>query len=206
MMPSAAWPRAAKLGASSTAPAAGDGPAKGCGSGDFSGKPGAPVVDLGLGLWASGVVVLTETMGHGEMVKQVIDRKGPLKGKGGDLAQWHREATEKLAAVHQAMESLAQSVREVQGRRWNLNVYRLRTRAHQLRWRETGTGRRHSLWQRIEPELALLAPGLAQWYREVEDMAQILNHKEQVARYELKTITRLLEGRPRIAKGQNWDV
>ncbi|MGM9489540.1 hypothetical protein [Ideonella sp. YS5] len=139
------------------------------------------------------------------MVKQMIDRKGPLKGKGETLAQWHREAGEKLAAVHRAMDALAQSVREVKGRRWNLNVYKLRTKAHQLRWRETGIGRRHSLWERIEPELSLLAPGLAQWYRETEEMAQILNHKEQVARYELKTITRLLEGRPRAGRGQNWN-
>jgi hypothetical protein len=131
-----------------------------------------------------------------EMVKQLVDRKGPLKGKGGALAQWHREAVERLAAVHQAMDTLAQSVREVQGRRWNLNVYKLRTKAKQLRWRETGADRKHGLWERIERELSQLPPGLAQWYREIEEMAQILNHKEQVARYELKTVTRLLSGKP----------
>jgi hypothetical protein len=151
---------------------------------------------------ASGVVLSTARMGSDEMVKQVIDRKGPLKGKGGALAQWHREAVEKLATVQQAMGALAQSARDVKGRRWNLNVYKLRTKAHQLRWRETGSSRRHTLWERIQPELAQLAPGLAQWYHETEEVAQILNHKEQVARHELKIITRLLEGRPRATRGR----
>jgi hypothetical protein len=131
-----------------------------------------------------------------EMVKQLVDRKGPLKGKGGALAQWHREAVERLEAVHQAMNTLAQSVRTVQGRRWSLNVYRLRTNAKQLRWRETGADRKHSLWDRVERELSQLPPGLAQWYREVEATAQILNHKEQVARYEMKTVMRLVKGKP----------
>jgi len=135
-----------------------------------------------------------------EVVKQVIDRKGPLKGKGGALAQWRREALERLASVHQAMDSLAQTVRGVKGRRWNLNVYTLRAKARQLRWRETGAERRHALWERIEPELSQLPPGLAQWYRETEELAQILNHKEQVARYELKTVARLLNGKPRVAR------
>lgn len=128
-------------------------------------------------------------------VTQGVDRKGPLKGKGGALAQWHRQAAHKLATVHHAMQVLAQATREVQGRRWSLQVHRLRDTARQLRWREVSPPRSHTVWECIEPELSQLAPGLAQWLRETQDSAVLLNHQEQVARYELKTIARLLGSR-----------
>lgn len=136
-----------------------------------------------------------------EVVTWVMDRKGPLKGKGGALAQWHRVAAHRLASVHGAMEALAQSTRAVQGRRWSLHVHKLRTPARQVRWREVSPTRPHTVWERIEPQLSQLAPGLAQWYRETQEIAQLLNHQEQVARYEVKTVARLLGGRCKPAAG-----
>ena len=124
-------------------------------------------------------------------VKQVIDDKGPLKGKGGALAQWQREATDRLAQVHVAMERLAQSTQSVVGRRWGLYLYRLREPARQVRWRMRSARWEHTTWERIEPLLTELPPGLAQWYVETNELAQVLNHQEQVVRYELKTVRRL---------------
>lgn len=140
-------------------------------------------------------------MTAGMMVKQVLDPKGPLKGKGGALAQWRREAEDRLAAFYRQMDDLAQQTRAVEGRRFGLMVYKLRD-ARQLRWRFTsvseGTVGRHATWERIEALLPDFSPVLAQWYRDMHDLALVLNHQEQVARYEIKTINRLIAGRPRV--------
>jgi hypothetical protein len=39
--------------------------------------------------------------------------------------------------------------------------------------------------------LGVLSPGLSDWYRQAEEVAQVLNHREQVLRYEFKTVERL---------------
>lgn len=131
------------------------------------------------------------------MVDQMIDPKVPLKGKGGALAQWRREAEDRLAAMYRQMDDLARQTRAVEGRRFGLMVYKLRD-ARQLRWRFTsvseGTVGRHATWERIDAILREFSPVLAQWYRDMHDLALVLNHQEQVARYELKTINRLMAG------------
>lgn len=126
-------------------------------------------------------------------VNQVYDHKGPLKGKGGALAQWQREATDRLAQVHVAMERLAQSTQTVEGRRWSLFLHRSRGEARQARWRMRSARREHTTWERIEPLLLELPPSLAQWYVEANELAQVLNHREQVVRYEVKTVRRLAD-------------
>ena len=60
----------------------------------------------------------------------------------------------------------------------------------QLRWRMTNSA--HATWKRVEPMLEKLPMGLAQWYQQAQEVAQILNHREQVLRYELKTVERLM--------------
>lgn len=121
-------------------------------------------------------------------VNQVIDLKGPLKGKGGSLAQWQSDVKDRLEQVYQEMELLAAEAKSVEGRRFGLYVYGLRN-GRQLRWRMTNSA--HATWQRVEPLLAKVPDGLAQWYRQAQVVAQILNHREQVLRYELKTVERL---------------
>lgn len=122
-------------------------------------------------------------------VKQVIDLKGPLKGKGGSLAQWRADTEARLAEVYAEMAQLSAESKSIEGRRFGLNVYTLRI-ARQLRWRMTNST--HATWTKIEPLLPSLSPGLAQWYRQAQEVAQILNHREQVLRYELKTVERLI--------------
>lgn len=122
-------------------------------------------------------------------VKPVLDPKGPLKGKGGSLAQWRSEAMDRLARMHSDMSMLAAESKRVEGRRWSLNVYRLRD-GRQLRWRLTDG--RHATWSSIAPLLVTLPAGLVRWYGQVEQAAQILNHREQAIRYEIKAIERLL--------------
>lgn len=123
------------------------------------------------------------------IVKQVIDLKGPLKGKGGSLAQWLADTKARLQEVYGEMEQLALESRSIEGRTFAMYIYKLRD-ARQVRWR-LGTGS-HATWAKVERRLADMAPGLAQWYRQAEDVAQILNHREQVLRYELKTVQRLM--------------
>ena len=121
-------------------------------------------------------------------VNQVIDLKGPLKGKGGTLAQWRAEAAGHLAQIHQDMAHLAAASKSVEGRTWSLNVYKARG-SWQLRWRMTDG--RHATWAVVHALLATLPPGLARWYRLTEDAAQLLNHREQASRYEVNAVARL---------------
>jgi hypothetical protein len=122
-------------------------------------------------------------------VNQVIDLKGPLKGKGGSLAQWQSDVKDRLEQVYQEMELLGAESKSVEGRRFGLYVYGLRS-GRQLRWRMTNSA--HATWERVEPLLDQVSDGLAQWYRQAQVVAQILNHREQVLRYELKTVERLM--------------
>lgn len=123
------------------------------------------------------------------IVKQVIDLKGPLKGKGGSLAQWLKDTQGRLQELYAEMEQLTLESRSIEGRAFAMYVYKLRD-ARQLRWR-LATGK-HATWATVEQRLGDMAPGLAQWYRQAEEVAQILNHREQVLRYELKTVHRLM--------------
>lgn len=122
-------------------------------------------------------------------VNPLLDPKGPLKGKGESLAQWRTDAHERLQQVYAAMHQLAAESRSIAGRSFGLNVYTLRD-GRQLRWRMISG--RHATWERIEPMLDAQPAGLARWYRQAQDQALILNHREQVLRYEAKTVTRLI--------------
>ncbi|MBL8344910.1 MAG: hypothetical protein JNN03_05680 [Rubrivivax sp.] len=131
-------------------------------------------------------------------VKPVVDPKGPLKGKGGSLAQWRADAHERLQQVYAAMHQLAAESRSIAGRSFGLNVNTLRD-GRQLRWRMTSG--RHATWERIGPLLDAQPAGLARWYRQAQEQALILNHREQVLRYEVKTVDRLIAlGAPREAR------
>lgn len=135
----------------------------------------------------------------GEMVKPMIDPKGPLKGKGVSLAQWDRDAKDQLAQIRAEMVELMELTRTIEARRFGLMLYKLRA-AHQLRWRFTskldnGGQGRHATWEALQPLLPQLSPVLASWYEEVNALAVVLNHKEQVARYQCKTVQRLLDGK-----------
>lgn len=137
-------------------------------------------------------------------VKLVVDLKGPLKGKGGSLAQWRADAHERLQQVYAAMHELAAESRSIAGRNFGLNVYALRD-GRQLRWRMTSG--RHATWERIEPLLHSQPAGLARWYRQAQEQALILNHREQVLRYEGKTVDRLIAlGAPRAARAYRSTV
>ena len=56
-------------------------------------------------------------MADNNVVIQMLDLKGPLKGKGVYLAQWRRDAEDRLAEIYAQMEELAQRTRVVEGRR-----------------------------------------------------------------------------------------
>jgi hypothetical protein len=138
------------------------------------------------------------------IVKHVVDPKGPLKGKGESLAQWRADAHERLQQVYAAMHQLAAESRSIAGRAFGLNVYTLRS-GRQLRWRMTSGS--HATWERIEPLLDAQPAGLARWYRQAQEQALILNHREQVLRYEVKTVDRLIAlGAPRAARAYRSTV
>lgn len=122
-------------------------------------------------------------------VNQVFDDKGPLKGKGWTVRQWRDDARSRLEQVYSQMAELVAETDSIVGREFGLKLYALRD-AKQLRWRFTRG--RHATWSSVEPALAQMAPALSRWYRQAQEAAQILNHREQVIRYELKTVDRLL--------------
>lgn len=120
--------------------------------------------------------------------------KGPLKDKAKAVKQWHRLTQDRLNQIHHEMEVLRQETkRQVSNdANWYLDSYKITWRKSQsLRWRMVGGA--HALWQDVESKLKHLPPSLAQWYREVNEKAKLLNALEQVARYELKTIKRFSE-------------
>lgn len=120
--------------------------------------------------------------------------KGPLKDKAKAVNQWHRLTQDRLNQIHHEMEVLRQETkRQVSGdTTWYLDIYKITWRnSKSLRWRMVGGT--HTLWERVESNLQYLPPSLAQWYREVDVKANLLNALEQVARYELKTINRFAE-------------
>ena len=55
-------------------------------------------------------------------VKQVIDLKGPLKGKGGSLAQWRADTEARLAEVYAEMAQLSAESKSIEGRRFGLHA------------------------------------------------------------------------------------
>ncbi|MFT3819796.1 MAG: hypothetical protein QM750_19660 [Rubrivivax sp.] len=124
-----------------------------------------------------------------DIVKQVIDDKGPLKGKGWTVRQWRDDAQSRLDQIYAEMAILVAETSSIAARTVGLKLYSLR-HARQLRWRFTNG--RHATWPQVEPSLAQMSPALAQWYREAQEAAQVLNHREQVVRYEIRTVERLL--------------
>lgn len=127
--------------------------------------------------------------------------KGPLKGKGEALRQWNQLASDRMAEVHQAMQQLhivtrVAALPDERGTAsvtpFYLDVHTISSRgAKSLRWRLRGG--KHATWDKIEPMLAHLPPAVAQTYREYNEEATILNAREQVARYEIKTARKLAE-------------
>lgn len=137
-----------------------------------------------------------EVQSHQQMQQQTCQTmdsyKGPLKGKAHAVRQWVTTAEQRLAAVHEDMESLRQQTKDlVSGESpWSLDIYSITKRgAKSLRWRMVGGA--HSRWDRIVPLLSHLPPASAQWYREANIRAAVLNAQEQAARYEIKTAKRL---------------
>jgi hypothetical protein len=176
--------------------------------GNWAGVPAhGPAAAASAGSWPSGEFQSSMTAMSDPSttnVKPMVDLKGPLKGKGGSLAQWRADAHERLQQVYAAMHQLAAESRSIAARSFGLNVYTLRD-GRQLRWRMTSG--RHATWERIEPMLDAQPAGLARWYRQAQDQALILNHREQVLRYEAKTVTRLIAlAAPRAARAYRSTV
>ena len=118
--------------------------------------------------------------------------KGPLKGKGHDVRQWVGLAEKRLGGIHTEMEFLRKQTKDlVSGETpWSLDIYTITSRgAKSLRWRLMGGA--HARWERLVPLLSHLPPASAQWYRETNIGAAVLNAQEQAVRYEIKTAKRL---------------
>lgn len=157
-------------------------------------RSGAAAVAPSPGSWAS-EAANAATNATGEDVNLLPDPKGPLTGKGPSLVRWRDDANTRLQRLHAEMEQLSAQSRSIAERSFGLMVYALR-HGRQLRWRMTSG--RHATWERILPLLASQPAGLARWYRTAQDQALILNHREQVLRYEVRTVERLMElGQPR---------
>lgn len=123
---------------------------------------------------------------------QTLDSgKGPLKGKAHAVRQWLDEAQMRLDQIHKEMECLsAESKQQISNYSpWYMDIYTITKRGSKsLRWRMVGGA--HSNWTKVEPLLAFVPPASAQWYRELDMQANLLNAREQVARYEIKTAKR----------------
>ncbi|KGM38747.1 hypothetical protein JY96_21535 [Aquabacterium sp. NJ1] len=101
-------------------------------------------------------------------------------------------AEARLADVHRQMNELRDETKAVEKRRVSLDVYFLRHRLQQsLRWRLAGG--KHATWELVKPLLQTMNASEAQAYFEWNSRAEILNALEQVARYEVRNVQRLME-------------
>lgn len=127
-----------------------------------------------------------------QQTSQTLDSgKGPLKGKAHAVRQWLDEAQMRLDQIHSEMGDLsAESKQQISTYSpWYMDVYTITKRGSKsVRWRMVGGA--HSSWAKVEPLLAFVPPASAQWYRELNVRANLLNAREQVVRYEIKTAKR----------------
>jgi len=125
------------------------------------------------------------------MSQQFDDAKGPFKGKGAELAQWHREALEKLQRIYAEMDVLRDETKTVADRLFSADIYVMTERgSRHVRWRMRDGD--HATWERVLPLLSNLAPSMVWWYHEVQERMVWLNGREKVARYQLKESDRLM--------------
>ena len=118
--------------------------------------------------------------------------KGPFKGKGEELAQWHREAQDRLARLYRDMAVLRDETKTVADRRFSVDLYSLSHRnSKSLRWRMNSG--QHMTWGRIVPLLADMPPSMVQWYREVQARMVFINAQEMAARYQVRLAEQVLE-------------
>lgn len=127
--------------------------------------------------------------------------KGPLKDKGvDDLRQWLKLAEARLADVHRQMTELRDETKVVDekgkrlpGRQASLDIYFLRHRDQAtLRWRLAGGA--HATWELVAPLTRSMNASEAQAFKEWNARADVLNVLEQVARYEVRNVRRLIYG------------
>lgn len=127
--------------------------------------------------------------------------KGPLKDKGvDDLRQWLKLAEARLADVHRQMTELKDETKVVgekgerrPGRQASLDIYFLRHRDQAtLRWRLAGG--KHATWELVVPLTRAMNASEAQAFKEWNARADVLNVLEQVARYEVRNVRRLMVG------------
>ena len=131
------------------------------------------------------------TMNRTEGGQTIACWKGPLKGKGVDLRQWLRLAEDRLADVHRQMIELRDETKMVDNRQASLDIYYLKHRDQRtLRWRLSGG--RHATWELVRPLLKSMNATDAQGYIEWNERAMILNVLEQSARYEMRSVQRLI--------------
>lgn len=115
-----------------------------------------------------------------------------IKGFKGKGAAWVSQARAQLAEIHAAMHALSKETRAIRGHDFTLVVHtRGKSGQKCLRWRLSGTPPRHVTWEAIVSQVAALPTALAQWYRQANAAALVLNHQEMVARHELRMALQL---------------
>lgn len=113
------------------------------------------------------------------------NRRGRLASAG---RTWERDVLDRMEAVHQAMARLADESRGIGGWQFALAAVR-QGNGRLMRWRARRTS--YSPWARVEASLATLPWPLAQWYRQAQDLAVELNHRDRALRFELGVARRL---------------
>lgn len=100
-----------------------------------------------------------------------------------------------LQNVRRTMDELSQQTRHIAGRSFYVEVHRKnKGECHRLVWR-LGVGRNgHTTWPALQEQRSALPVASQRYYAEVEEQIRWLNAREQVIRFAMQTLKKLIQG------------
>jgi hypothetical protein len=118
----------------------------------------------------------------------IVLHKG-LKGKGA-ARYWRKDLMEALVVIHSEMFELREQSKTIHGRTFYIEMYRRKTHgAATLRWRYVNG--QHTTGQALPGSVLRLPKRLGDFYRDINELALLLNAQESVIRFALKQATKI---------------
>jgi hypothetical protein len=109
------------------------------------------------------------------------------------MREWERSLLPSLDSVHVAMRQLSSTSKQIEGKRFYIELYdlRVRTGGVRLRWRAVDVnGHKNSLWTAVAQGLDTMPAMMSDWYRKSNIDMEWLNTVELVLRGVLREAKR----------------
>lgn len=125
-----------------------------------------------------------------------VTDKRPFKGKGAEA--WLSKVTREHEKIVNEMRVLSFESRQLNGSNWYLYLHhRKLTGRWFLMWRSVGVNDKkhvHLTWDKVEPHLRGMTEERAAWYREANELINLLNAQEKVTRGAMRMAEGLMKG------------